>query len=496
MTESRTPNNILLIFDLISVEVSLFLAIFVRFHRSPGLKEILGSYNGLYPLIFVMVPVIYTVVFFLNDFRHKPLVEQDPFEKTVNVVKNQMLVFIALVSLLYLIRLGYWASRAVVLMLFIFSIIFDTAIRFAYGKYLKKREKESAKPVRYLLLTDTEEEGIVKSLKKLLRPEDGIITGEDPDPSLYDEIMVCFTGKGSGTSLEDLIRKIPETGCPVKWVMNKGGSFTSREMITLLGDVPAISFYGLRDRCPVLGVDFSVSNLMDAVTYIREHLSELKGEYICFGNAHTSVMAYEDREYAGVQNGAAFVMPDGSPISGIQRKRGFLRAGRVAGPDFMGKMFLTSMGGSPSMYFYGASEETIGKLKENLLKNYPGLDIRGLESPPFRELSEEEDRAAVERINASGADILWVGLGAPKQEKWMAAHKGKINALMLGVGAGFDFHAGTVKRAPSWLQKIGLEWLYRLFQDPKRLFKRYVITNIKFMWYGLSDSSSGKASRR
>ncbi len=496
MTESRTPNNILLIFDLISVEVSLFFAIFIRFHRSPGIKEILASYNGLYPLIFVMVPVIYTVVFFLNDFRHKPLVEQDPFEKTVNVVKNQLLVFIVLVSLLYLIRLGYWASRAVVVMLFIFSIFLDTAVRFAYGNILKNREKKSLSPIRYLLLTDTDDEGCVESLKKLLRPGDELVTGKDQDPSRYDEIMVCFTGEGGGSSLEDLIKKIRETSCPAKWVMNKGGTFASREMITFLGDVPAISFHGLKDRCSVLGVDFSVSNIMDAISFIREHLSELKGQYICFGNAHTSVMAYEDREYAEVQNGAAFVMPDGAPISRIQRKRGFLRAGRVAGPDFMGKMFLTSMGGSPSMYFYGASEETIQKLRENLLRDYPGLDIRGFESPPFRELSEEEDRAAVERINASGADILWVGLGAPKQEKWMAAHKGKINALMLGVGAGFDFHAGTVKRAPSWLQKIGLEWLFRLFQDPKRLFKRYIITNIKFMWYGLSDKSSGKDSRR
>lgn len=108
-------------------------------------------------------------------------------------------------------------------------------------------------------------------------------------------------------------------------------------------------------------------------------------------------------------------------------------------------------------------------------------------SPPFRELSGKEDEEDICRINESGADIVWVGLGAPKQEKWMNAHAGKINAVMMGVGAGFDFHAGTIDRAPVWVQRIGLEWLYRLFQDPGRLFKRYFVTNIKFFWYLFTD---------
>ncbi len=104
-------------------------------------------------------------------------------------------------------------------------------------------------------------------------------------------------------------------------------------------------------------------------------------------------------------------------------------------------------------------------------------------SPPFRDITPEEDAEDIRRINDSGADIVWVGLGAPKQEKWMNAHKDKINAVMMGVGAGFDFHGGTIKRAPVWIRKIGLEWLYRLCMDPKRLFKRYIVTNLKFIWY-------------
>lgn len=241
------------------------------------------------------------------------------------------------------------------------------------------------------------------------------------------------------------------------------------------------------DICPVLKVRFSVTCLKDATEYVKENIESLKGRYICFGNVHTSVMAYEDETYRNIQNGAALIMPDGDPIHKEQRRRGFRNAGRVAGPDFMRSMFGSAGDGSLSMYFYGSTEQTIKKLEENLNKTYPGMDVRGYESPPFRDLSEEEDRETVDRINASGADILWVGLGAPKQERWMASHSGRINALMLGVGAGFDFHAGTVKRAPDWVQKIGMEWFYRLLQDPKRLFKRYLITNTKYFIFRLQD---------
>ena len=133
-------------------------------------------------------------------------------------------------------------------------------------------------------------------------------------------------------------------------------------------------------------------------------------------------------------------------------------------------------------YFYGSSEETLSLLKEKLTEKYPHLQIAGMVSPPFRELSEEEDKEMVGKINASGADIIWVGLGAPKQEKWMYAHKDRVNGVMIGVGAGFDYHAGNIKRAPGWMQKLSLEWLYRLMQDPKRLFKRYLVTNTRYLW--------------
>lgn len=133
-------------------------------------------------------------------------------------------------------------------------------------------------------------------------------------------------------------------------------------------------------------------------------------------------------------------------------------------------------------YFYGSTEQTLKFLEKNLREKYPKLKIAGTYSPPFRKLTKEEDRKVVERINAAKPDFIWVGLGAPKQERWMYEHRGRINGIMLGVGAAFDFHAGTSKRAPKWMQEFYLEWLYRLIQDPKRLLKRYMFSNMEFIW--------------
>ena len=122
-------------------------------------------------------------------------------------------------------------------------------------------------------------------------------------------------------------------------------------------------------------------------------------------------------------------------------------------------------------------------LREKITEKYPGAVIAGMYSPPFRSLTADEDAEIVEKINAAKPDFVWVGLGAPKQERWMAAHENRVQALMLGVGAAFDYEAGNIRRAPAWMQRCNLEWLYRLMQDPKRLFKRYFVTNTKFLWW-------------
>lgn len=238
----------------------------------------------------------------------------------------------------------------------------------------------------------------------------------------------------------------------------------------------------------ILGVNIAITNMQDTVKLIVEQIDELQGNFICLSNVHTTVMSQKDEEYRNIQNSAFLALPDGSPLSLVQRLRGYRMAEQVAGPDLMAELWKATENTEISHYFYGSTPETIEALEKNLKKEYPGIKIAGMEAPPFRPLTEAEDAEAVARINQSGAAIVWVGLGAPKQEKWMYEHRGKVNALMLGVGAGFDFHAGTVKRAPAWMRKHYLEWLYRLIQDPKRLWKRYVQTNGKFLLISVKDA--------
>lgn len=236
--------------------------------------------------------------------------------------------------------------------------------------------------------------------------------------------------------------------------------------------------------CQILGVNIAVTNMEETVKYLEEHILELRGKYITVCNGHTSVMAYEDRKYRKVQNSAALSLPDGEPLSIVSRRRGFKEAQRVTGPDLMQEMFQRGQEGNGLRhYFYGGSQDTLDTLQEILKKKYPNLQIAEMYSPPFRKLTKEEKQVDIERINASKADIIWIGLGAPKQENWMYENRGKLNGVCIGVGAGFDYHAGKLKRAPKWVQKISMEWFVRLMQEPKRLWKRYLVTNAKFIWY-------------
>ena len=236
------------------------------------------------------------------------------------------------------------------------------------------------------------------------------------------------------------------------------------------------------DFCNILGVNIAVTNLTETVRYIEENLEELKGNYICVSNVHTTVTAYEDEEYRKIQNGGALALPDGKPLSVVSKRRGFKYAERVAGPDLMGALFKESEEKGYKHYFYGSTEETLKLLKIKLKKKYPKLNIVGMYSPPFKSEVSLENDDILNEINSKGVDFLWVGLGAPKQEKWMYIHKNKVSAIMFGVGAGFDFFADKIKRAPKWMQRFSLEWLYRLMQDPRRLFKRYFFTNLKFIY--------------
>ena len=242
----------------------------------------------------------------------------------------------------------------------------------------------------------------------------------------------------------------------------------------------------------ILGTKINVTDMEKTVSYIAQHLKELKGHYICVSNVHTTVTAYRDEEYRDVQNNAAMNIPDGKPLSIVQRRSGFREAGRVPGPDLMPEIFSISEDKGYRHYFYGSRQETLDALREKLMKQYPRLKIVGMYSPPFRPMSEEEDAETVKKINACRPDFIWIGLGAPKQEKWMAAHDVKVCGVMLGVGAGFDFHAGTIRRAPLWMQEFCMEWLFRIGQDPKRLLPRYLDTNFSFVFYLFREWLKGK----
>lgn len=234
--------------------------------------------------------------------------------------------------------------------------------------------------------------------------------------------------------------------------------------------------------CTILKTNINVTNMQDTIKYLTRNIENLRGRYVCVSNVHTTVMAFRDESYREVQNNAAMALPDGKPLSMVSKRRGFIEAERVPGPDLMPHIFEVSQEKGYRHYFYGGTEETLEKLQEHLRNKYPYLQIAGMYSPPFRELTEDEDEVITAQINETCPDFVWVALGAPNQEKWMFAHQGKVHAVMIGVGAAFAFEAGTVKRAPRWMQEMCLEWLYRILQDPKRLLPRYLDTNFSFMW--------------
>lgn len=231
----------------------------------------------------------------------------------------------------------------------------------------------------------------------------------------------------------------------------------------------------------ILGVEIAAIDMDWLLSFTEENATKLSGDYICVSNVHTTVMSYEDESYCAVQNGGILAIPDGGPLSTEGRRRGAKGMSRTTGPSYMGEVLKRSAIHGWKHYFYGSTQETLDKLKVKLEKSFPGLQIVGMYSPPFRLLTREEDEAIIAAINAASPDFLWIGLGAPKQEKWMALHQGRVKGLMVGVGAAFDYYAGNIKRAPVWMQKNNLEWFYRLLQDPKRLFKRYFVTNSKFI---------------
>lgn len=234
----------------------------------------------------------------------------------------------------------------------------------------------------------------------------------------------------------------------------------------------------------IIKMNVDITNLTDAIDNVI-YLSQINsGSYVCVSNVHMCMEVYDSAEFSKIVNEADFVIPDGKPLSWAQKFLGHSDAEQVRGQDIMNALCASSGEKSLNIGFYGGSSEALlNTVKEKLIASYPDINITYAYSPPFRPLTGEEDAAVVTAVNAANVNVLFVGIGCPKQERWMAEHKDKLNCVMLGVGAAYDFIAGEKSHAPRWIQKIGMEWLFRLCSEPKRLWRRYLSTNPRFIWH-------------
>ncbi|MBL8087053.1 MAG: WecB/TagA/CpsF family glycosyltransferase [Chthonomonas sp.] len=232
----------------------------------------------------------------------------------------------------------------------------------------------------------------------------------------------------------------------------------------------------------VLGVQVAATTLADATRIICDAAARKQSGYVCAAPVHSIMEAYDAPEFRMVLNEAFMVVPDGAPVAKTLRRRGFPNQSRVPGPDLTLTVCEEAARRGMTVGFYGSSDECLKLLAEKLTARFSGLKISYSYSPPFRQLLPAEDAELVETIRSSQTDLLFIGLGCPKQENFMHSHAERIGTMMLGVGAAFDFHAGLLERAPRWMQDHGLEWLYRLLAEPKRLFARYAKHNPRFVW--------------
>jgi N-acetylglucosaminyldiphosphoundecaprenol N-acetyl-beta-D-mannosaminyltransferase len=238
----------------------------------------------------------------------------------------------------------------------------------------------------------------------------------------------------------------------------------------------------MRDAVAVLGARIDALDWEDAVERLVAWGARRQSRTVCICNVHSVVTAAQDPGFMAVINGADLATPDGMPVAWMLRLLGRRGQQRINGPDLMWRYLHEAERLGQVVSFYGSTEATLARLRAAMLRAFPALRIGEMISPPFRTLSAVEERAYRERIEACRTAVLFVGLGCPKQERWMAAQRGRLHAVMVGVGAAFDYHAGTVRRAPVWMQRSGLEWLHRLASEPRRLWKRYLVTNSLYVW--------------
>jgi N-acetylglucosaminyldiphosphoundecaprenol N-acetyl-beta-D-mannosaminyltransferase len=245
----------------------------------------------------------------------------------------------------------------------------------------------------------------------------------------------------------------------------------------------------------VLRIQVDAVDLDRAVVIAQSWVVARAREYVCFANVHGAVESWRDASLPPVYAGAGLTVPDGMPLVWLGRLRGHGGVGRVYGPDFTLILCATLAARQGRVFLYGGAPGVSARLGEVLTSRFPGLVVAGTESPPFRDLAVEEAGEMVTRINAARPDVVLVGLGCPKQERWMAAHRPQLDApVLLGVGAAFDFLTGAVAQAPRWMRGSGLEWLFRLMQEPRRLWRRYLVYNPLFVALALAQLLTGRDS--
>ena len=272
--------------------------------------------------------------------------------------------------------------------------------------------------------------------------------------------------------------------------MNPAASVDERE------NGPLIPVTEGRTTGRVLGSRIDTLTWDMALSRIFRWAKTRTSRYVCMCNVHGVVSAAAESGLRKAINGADMAAPDGKPVAVALALQGFRGQPRISGPELMWKCCEQAAERGVSIFLYGSTSENLSTLIESLKASFPKLKIADAYAPPFRQLTDEEDADVVRRINNSGAGLVFVGLGCPKQELWMADHKGRIDAVMLGVGAAFDFHSGRIERAPDWMQDMGLEWLTRLLQEPGRLWRRYLVTNSIFLTYMLLRAPKWILSRR
>ncbi|MEM9978365.1 MAG: WecB/TagA/CpsF family glycosyltransferase [Cyanobacteria bacterium P01_D01_bin.2] len=234
-------------------------------------------------------------------------------------------------------------------------------------------------------------------------------------------------------------------------------------------------------RTLILGTGVDETSYGDACDRISQWAHANRSCYIVAANVHVVMTAYWNRAYRQILNQAALVTPDGMPLVWGLRRLGIAHQTRVYGPDLMLAWCDRAVQERLPIYLYGGTKTVVERLTQNLQRRFPDLSIAGSHAPPFRPLTPAEEAADIDAIAQSGAAVVFVGLGCPKQEEWMARQQGQLKAVMIGVGAAFSFHSGAVSQAPRWMMAWGLEWSYRLWQEPRRLWRRYVVNNTAFL---------------